>query len=375
MTSRAPEPNGSCKTTGGQVQSYSYDAADRLTGEEITYDSFGRITSLPGQYAGGSALETTFYNNNMVASQTQSGVTNSYKLDATGRVRERIRTGGGNPTEIFHYATPSDLTAWIDRGSSWVREIGGIGGGLAAIQQSTGEVALQLTNLHGDVVATTGVSSSETKPTASYEYDEFGRINKGGFGRYGWLGVQERRTELASGAVQMGVRNYIPALGRFISPDPVEGGSANAYDYANADPVNQSDPSGSISGCGVNVKVESHDHRIYAYGFYDCSTEAWPFGHSLIKAEGRFERETKGWWDETFIGEFEMKGHWSWKPPNPSNPRWRHWRVRENWYCGDLGREYRITYILSVMYSSPVNGVLVSHTEEVSGSGRVKCLQ
>jgi hypothetical protein len=42
----------------------------------------------------------------------------------------------------------------------------------------------------------------------------------------------------------MGVRSYVPALGRFTSVDPVVGGSATAYDYSNADPVNQSDLTG-----------------------------------------------------------------------------------------------------------------------------------
>ena len=44
--------------------------------------------------------------------------------------------------------------------------------------------------------------------------------------------------------IQMGVRSYVPAIGRFLSTDPVQGGSANAYDYANADPVNGFDLTG-----------------------------------------------------------------------------------------------------------------------------------
>ena len=41
----------------------------------------------------------------------------------------------------------------------------------------------------------------------------------------------------------MGKRSYVPAIGDS-SPDPVMGGSANAYDYANQDPVNNFDLTG-----------------------------------------------------------------------------------------------------------------------------------
>lgn len=42
----------------------------------------------------------------------------------------------------------------------------------------------------------------------------------------------------------MGVRLYVPAIGRFLQVDPIPGGSANDYDYANQDPINAYDLDG-----------------------------------------------------------------------------------------------------------------------------------
>jgi hypothetical protein len=44
----------------------------------------------------------------------------------------------------------------------------------------------------------------------------------------------------------MGARPYDPALGRFLSVDPIEGGSLNNYDYAAHDPVNAYDLTGEM---------------------------------------------------------------------------------------------------------------------------------
>lgn len=244
LTTRAPGAGGACDVSSkGTSQEYSYDAADRLTGE-VTYDGFGRITSLPSKYAGGSTLKTSFYSNEMVASQSQAGLTNTYQLDAAGRPRQVIQAGTKTGTEIFHYAMASDSTAWTERGGTWTRSIGGIGGELAAIQESSGTTNLQLANLHGDIVAIASLSLAAKEPTANFEFDEFGNPKKATPGRYGWLGDKQRRTELPSGVIQMGVRSYVPAIGRFITTDPVLGGSANAYDYANQDPLNQFDLDG-----------------------------------------------------------------------------------------------------------------------------------
>jgi RHS repeat-associated protein len=246
LITRAPGIGGACDTTSaGATQSYSYDAGDRLLGTGVTYDNYGRITSLPASFAGGSTLTSTYYSNDLIKSQSQNEITNAYELDASLRQRQRTETGGSNPgTEVYHYASGSDSPAWIDRGSSWSRNVGGIGGGLAAIQDSAKGTTLQLTNLHGDVVATASPNPEAPKLLATFEFDEFGNPKSGGGAKFGWLGAKGRRTELPSGIIQMGVRGYVPALGRFLTPDPVPGGSANAYDYADQDPVNGFDLNG-----------------------------------------------------------------------------------------------------------------------------------
>ncbi|MGN6815101.1 MAG: RHS repeat-associated core domain-containing protein [Solirubrobacterales bacterium] len=244
MATREPGAGGACTTSGGTTKSYEYDDADRLMASGLTYDAFGRITKLPGSLAGGKELVTSYFGNDMVATQSQSGVTNTFELDARLRQRQRLQAYGLEGTEIFHYEGSSDAPAWTQRGEHWTRNIKGLGGELAAVQESGSEPVLQLENLHGDVVATAALSPTETKLKATFRFDEFGNPTSGEAGRYGWLGGKQRRTELSSGIVQMGARSYIPQLGRFLTPDSVQGGSANAYDYANQDPINQYDLGG-----------------------------------------------------------------------------------------------------------------------------------
>jgi len=146
---------GGCTAEEGTIEKYGYDPSDRLEGEGLAYDSFGRITNLPAKFAGGEELTTTYFSTNMVASQSQGGVTNSYELDADLRPDSRTQIGGGlEGEELFHFDGPGDSSAWTERGSSWTRSVTGFGGELTAIQESGAGVTLQLTDLHGDVVAT-----------------------------------------------------------------------------------------------------------------------------------------------------------------------------------------------------------------------------
>jgi RHS repeat-associated protein len=261
LTSRPPVA-GACNWSTGTVQAYKYDAADRLeapAGSTITYDNWGRITSLPAVYAGGKSLTTTFFSTNMVASQTQNGVTNTFQLDGTLRQRQRVQGGGLEGVEVFHYDNPSDAPSWTERGSNWTRNIVGFGGELCGVQEN-GTTTLRLTNLQGDVVASASLNSSATSLSATYRFDEFGNPMSGNAGRYGWLGGAERPSELSSGVIQMGARSYVPSMGRFLSADPEAGGSSSAYDYASADPVNNLDLNGMKMKIGRSVAVYTPPH-------------------------------------------------------------------------------------------------------------------
>jgi len=182
---------------------------------------------------------------------TQDGRTTTYTLDVGG---QRLRSwtdnnGTATTTKQHHYDGDGDSPAWTDEGNSqYTRVVSSLGGDVTAIRGTDGTVEFQLANLHGDIAATTAADLT-TQPgllttSDTTEYGTPRDTTTIGTRRYGWLGAKQRAGDTPSGVTLMGVRLNNPATGRFLTVDPVYGGSANDYDYCNGDPINCTDLDG-----------------------------------------------------------------------------------------------------------------------------------
>ncbi|MDW8807645.1 sugar-binding protein [Streptomyces scabiei] len=237
--------NAECTTSGSTTTSYSYDTGDRQIATGYVYDAFGRTTAKPG-----ATLE--YHVNDMVRRQTAGTERQTWSLDAALRFRSWTTESNSSGTwtqtgsRLNHYDSDGDSPRWIVESTSSgavTRNVLGPNNRLAATTTKTGGTVLQLGNLHGDVALQLPVDTAAA-PTVQ-DADEFGNPRAGQQAtRYNWLGTHQRSSETVTGLSLMGARLYDPAAGRFLSADPVQGGSANAYDYANADPVNQFDLDG-----------------------------------------------------------------------------------------------------------------------------------
>lgn len=248
---------GACsRATSATVQQLSYDSADRALssdGQSFTYDAMGRTTVTPAA-AAGATLTATYFANDRVRSLEQGGLTRTYERDPLGRTLRRTTSGSSTMTESYHYSGDSDMPYAISDSTGVVeRNIEGLDGDLIATSDGRA-ITYSLADLRGNVVALASDELSATAPFARSAFDEFGiPETPGATRRYGWHGQRQRSTEFATGLIEMGVRTYSPHIGRFLQGDPVDGGSANAYDYANQDPVNNADVDGDAWGILIRL--------------------------------------------------------------------------------------------------------------------------
>ena len=171
-------------------------------------------------------------------------------------MRMRIKTkvaGTTTTTESYAYTDDSDAPAWIATDSTWNRSVEGLTGDIEMYQTSAGMQRVLIANIRGDTVA----EGSSSTANQVREIDEFGVVKNGlpSTRRYGFHGTKQREALTTGGTIAMGVRLYVPRIGRFLQVDPVLGGTESPYVYP-SDPVSSSDLDG---------KRKNFRHRAVSY--------------------------------------------------------------------------------------------------------------
>ncbi len=234
--------------------------------QTFTYDAEGRTATV----ATGSGTDTN---------------TSSYLYDADGNLLEQTSSVDGTAkTRILYLFGGTEQITLNVSAKTWtgLRYYHGPDG-TTICRSSSGTVTYEVANAQG--TATTAIDASTLAVTRRY-YDPYG--NTRGTKPTTWVSTDENHgylgqpTDASTGLDLLGARNYDPAQGRFLTPDPLfEASDPNqmgGYTYAGDNPVSGSDPTGTI--------LVNNDGTQCSGGWSKCSGQAGSGGGSKKSGTG-----------------------------------------------------------------------------------------
>jgi RHS repeat-associated protein len=219
---------------GTTTASYAYNADGALTSltstaqnQALTWNDTGQLTQNTVTPSGGTAQNTTYIydaDGNLLL-ETDPGSTTLILND------EELTLSGGTVTGTRYYSIAGNSVA-TRTGSTSVSYLAGDSQGTDSVAISAASLAV--TRRYYDPWGNPRGTAPSSFPT----------------GEKGFVGGVK---DTATGLTDLGVRQYQPGTGSFISPDPVLNASdpqnLNAYAYAADNPATESDPTGATANC------------------------------------------------------------------------------------------------------------------------------
>ncbi|NOT59710.1 MAG: hypothetical protein HOP19_05730 [Acidobacteria bacterium] len=242
--------------TNQPSQSFTYDQVGNRTnapsGGAPTYSANNRLMSYNGltftyDLNGNRETQTSAVGTNVYSYDNENRLINvllpdstmiQYKYDALGRRVERNRNGGAS-WERYSY-DGANVVKDIRSDGVTVEYGNGLGIDDKLWQKEGTGAAKFFTVDH--LGSTRGLTDANGASVDLSSYDAYGNSVTGTVTRYGYTG---READAETGLMYYRARFYDPAVGLFVSEDPIGLlGGINLYGYVGNDPFNSVDPDG-----------------------------------------------------------------------------------------------------------------------------------
>jgi RHS repeat-associated protein len=262
------------------LTNYNYNEANQLTstvGSETTAYSYNQNGALTEKVTGADTTTMSYNGMDKLTAVNIPGETVSYSYDPLGRRTIRV---DNTVTDKYHLSGASDMAGYhtTDADTLSAEILTGADGLISYTSHGSGDpfTGYDLFNPHGDIAAITD-TSGEVLYNASY--DAFGNLMTEGALPYGYAGKFLRQNDRSADLIRMGVRDYDPALGRFISVDPLKGTPTdpqqrNRYTYTGNNPLVRYDLDGTRWVTGERSPQNCEEECAGSRSFWDPASKA-----------------------------------------------------------------------------------------------------